>query len=203
MAAKRKSLAEELAELVDPAPLTFDPEHTDLNEATVARLADYKEEGSEEGETAAHLRLRAGAALQELSEDPRYSGRAVSRRSLEEEEESGECTFGAALVASGYSNGFDLIEAHSCDVQWIVKMMSSTAALINDGEQEVSTRGSLSHCKQLTKTPWSKRPAPDRSLKLQYCSSFSRSSNRFVVVVAVRAFIGPLWGGEQHPRHDE
>lgn len=107
MAAKRKSLAEELAELVDPAPLTFDPEHTDLNEATVARLADYKEEGSEEGETAARLRLRAGAALQELSEDPRYSGRAVSRRSLEEEEEeSGECTCGAALVASGYSNGF-------------------------------------------------------------------------------------------------
>ena len=95
MAAKRKSLAEELAELVDPAPLTFDPEHTDLNEATVARLADYKEEGSEEGETAARLRLRAGAALQELSEDPRYSGRAVSRRSLEEEEEeSGECTCG-------------------------------------------------------------------------------------------------------------
>ena len=107
MAAKRKSLAEELAELVDPAPLTFDPEHTDLNEATVARLADYKEEGSEEGETSARLRLRAGAALQELSEDPRYSGRAVSRRSLEEEEEeSGECTCGAALVASGYSNGF-------------------------------------------------------------------------------------------------
>ena len=28
------------------------------------------------------------------------------------------------------------------------------------GEQDVSTRGSLSHCKQLTKTPGSKRPAP-------------------------------------------
>ena len=30
----------------------------------------------------------------------------------------------------------DLIKAHSCDVQWIMKMMSSTAALINDGEQD-------------------------------------------------------------------
>ena len=96
----------------DTAPLTFDPEHTNLNEATVARLADYKEEGSEEGETAVRLRLRAGAALQELSEDPRCSGRAVSRRSLEEEdEESGKCTCGAALVASGYSNAFIAVVA--------------------------------------------------------------------------------------------
>ena len=91
MAAKRKRLAEELMELVDPAPRTFDPEHTDLDESTVARVADYKEEGSEEVETAAPLRVRAGTALQELSEDPRYSGRTVSRRSLEEEEEEEEC----------------------------------------------------------------------------------------------------------------
>ena len=43
MAARRKSLAEELAELVDPAPLTFDPEHTDLNEAGQVHYPDQGE----------------------------------------------------------------------------------------------------------------------------------------------------------------
>ena len=91
MAAKSElSLAEELLDLVDPTPRTFDPEHADLDEATVARLTDYKEDESEREERAAPLRLRAGAALQELAEDPRYSGRAVTRRSLEEEEDEEE-----------------------------------------------------------------------------------------------------------------
>ena len=84
------SLAEELLDLVNPAPRTFDPEHADFDGMTVARIAKYKEAESEQDEGSAPLRLQAGAALQELAEDPRYSGRAVSRRSLEQEEEEEE-----------------------------------------------------------------------------------------------------------------
>lgn len=88
MASKSKqSLTEELLDLVNPAPHTFDPELADLDGTTVARVAEYKEVESEWEEGGAPLRLQAGVALQELAEDPRYSGRAVSRRSLEEEEE--------------------------------------------------------------------------------------------------------------------
>ena len=53
----------------NPAPRTFDPEHSDFDRLTVARIAKYKEAESEQDEGSAPLRLQAGAALKELAED--------------------------------------------------------------------------------------------------------------------------------------
>ncbi|XP_043240285.1 protein AATF-like isoform X2 [Amphibalanus amphitrite] len=79
-----KSLSEQLAEITNPTPTSHDPED-DIYEETRAQVTGWEAEADlsgDEGTTPSRLRQRAAALLPDL--DPRYAGRAVSRKSLQE-----------------------------------------------------------------------------------------------------------------------
>ncbi|XP_053864484.1 protein AATF isoform X2 [Malaclemys terrapin pileata] len=84
-------LAQQLEQLLNPLPRPADPE-----EATAARVIDKFDEGGTEDDILAvgNIRKRASASL--LEADKRYSGRAVSRQTLQEER-WGESLPGAAF----------------------------------------------------------------------------------------------------------
>ncbi|XP_064250838.1 protein AATF [Passer domesticus] len=76
-------LAVQLQELLDPRPGPRDPED-DAEEATVAKVIDrFEDEATDELLPAGNIRKRASASL--LEADQRYSGKATSRRALQEE----------------------------------------------------------------------------------------------------------------------
>ncbi|TRZ14110.1 hypothetical protein HGM15179_012959 [Zosterops borbonicus] len=77
------SLALQLQELLDPRPCPRDPED-DAEEATVAKVIDrFEDETTDEVLPAGNIRKRASASL--LEADKRYSGKATSRKALQEE----------------------------------------------------------------------------------------------------------------------
>ncbi|XP_043191009.1 protein AATF-like isoform X2 [Amphibalanus amphitrite] len=79
-----KSLSEQLAEITNPTPTSHDPED-DIYEETRAQVTGWEAEADlsgDEGTTPSRLRQRAAALLPDL--DPRYAGRAVSRKNLQE-----------------------------------------------------------------------------------------------------------------------
>ena len=90
---KRKSgvgaLAEQLRELSTPLPPSFHPDEEDLACETAARVCDDIEEEEGEGLGRGGLAGEAQRASRlrrvdlEFQDDPRYAGRAVTRRELE------------------------------------------------------------------------------------------------------------------------
>lgn len=84
------SLAEKIATLTDPRPKSIDPEDFG-QEDSAAALCDFPNEESDSPkfkQTRSSLRARLRNA--QLEEDPRYGGRSVSRREVEEEWGDGE-----------------------------------------------------------------------------------------------------------------
>ncbi|XP_051665373.1 protein AATF [Manacus candei] len=76
-------LAEQLRELLDPRPALRDPED-DAEEATVAKVIDrFEDETSDDILPVGNIRKRVSASL--LEADKRYSGKATSRKALQEE----------------------------------------------------------------------------------------------------------------------
>ncbi|XP_059721684.1 protein AATF isoform X6 [Haemorhous mexicanus] len=76
-------LAVQLQELLDPRPSPRDPED-DAEEDTVAKVIDrFEDEGTDDILPAGNIRKRASASL--LEADKRYSGKATSRKALQEE----------------------------------------------------------------------------------------------------------------------
>ncbi|XP_050837856.1 protein AATF [Serinus canaria] len=76
-------LAVQLQELLDPRPGLRDPED-DAEEDTVAKVIDrFEDEGTDDILPAGNIRKRASASL--LEADKRYSGKATSRKALQEE----------------------------------------------------------------------------------------------------------------------
>ncbi|KAM3661009.1 protein AATF [Ammospiza maritima maritima] len=76
-------LALQLQELLDPRPAPRDPED-DAEEATVAKVIDrFEDEGTDDILPVGNIRKRASASL--LEADKRYSGKATSRKALQEE----------------------------------------------------------------------------------------------------------------------
>ncbi|XP_041338788.1 protein AATF [Pyrgilauda ruficollis] len=76
-------LALQLQELLDPRPAPRDPED-DAEEATVAKVIDrFEDEATDDLLPVGNIRKRASASL--LEADQRYSGKATSRRALQEE----------------------------------------------------------------------------------------------------------------------
>ncbi|XP_071430991.1 protein AATF isoform X2 [Pithys albifrons albifrons] len=76
-------LAQQLQELLDPRPALRDPED-DAEEATVAKVIDkFEDETTDDILPVGNIRKRASASL--LEADKRYSGKATSRKALQEE----------------------------------------------------------------------------------------------------------------------
>ncbi|XP_038013548.1 protein AATF isoform X2 [Motacilla alba alba] len=76
-------LALQLRELLDPRPAPRDPED-DAEEATVAKVIDrFEDEAADDILPVGNIRKRASASL--LEADKRYSGKATSRKALQEE----------------------------------------------------------------------------------------------------------------------
>ncbi|XP_075760891.1 protein AATF isoform X2 [Pelodiscus sinensis] len=78
-------LALQLEQLLNPLPRPADPED-DPEEATAARVIDKFDEGGAEEDVLAVGNIRKQASASLLEADKRYSGRAVSRKALQEEQ---------------------------------------------------------------------------------------------------------------------
>ena len=86
---KKQSLADQLAELSNPTPITFHPDQEDLEDVTAAKVCgfDGEEESSQEGRGGGGRgRRRRVKYLDE--DDAKYAGKSVSRKELEAEYES-------------------------------------------------------------------------------------------------------------------
>ncbi|XP_067394205.1 protein AATF isoform X2 [Emydura macquarii macquarii] len=77
-------LAQQLEQLLNPLPRLPDPED-DPEEATAARVIDKFDEGGTEDDILAIGNIRKRASVSLLEADKRYSGRAISRKALQEE----------------------------------------------------------------------------------------------------------------------
>uniref|UniRef100_A0A8C3CTF6 Apoptosis antagonizing transcription factor n=1 Tax=Cairina moschata TaxID=8855 RepID=A0A8C3CTF6_CAIMO len=76
-------LAQQLEELLNPRPSLRDPED-DAEEATVAKVIDkFEDETADDILPVGNIRKKASASL--LEADKRYSGKAMSRKALQEE----------------------------------------------------------------------------------------------------------------------
>ena len=77
----KKSLTEQIAELSTPRPASFHPDEEELSDLTAAKLSEftYEEERGDDKFTPArgHIKFRS-----ELEDDPKYAGKRVSRRDL-------------------------------------------------------------------------------------------------------------------------
>ena len=92
---KKQSLAEQLAELSNPRPVSYHPDLEDLEDLTAAKVCSfsYEEEARErEVEVAAATdakRPRTRKKARYLDEeDTKYAGRAISRKDLDVEYDS-------------------------------------------------------------------------------------------------------------------
>lgn len=82
---KKQSLAEQLAELSNPKPAIF-PEDVIL-EADTAKVCDFDEYEAIDVAPPVRTSTRRSRSDACLDEDPRYAGRAISRKDLEEFED--------------------------------------------------------------------------------------------------------------------
>ena len=88
------SLAEEILALSNPRPAaSFHPDEEFLQDETAAKVCDfaYEAEGDRVGSPSSERRARSGRKRRriELEEDPKYAGRVVSRKELEDGKLSG------------------------------------------------------------------------------------------------------------------
>lgn len=85
---KKQSLADQLAELSNPTPITFHPDREDLEDVTAAKVCSFDaEEESEEGRGAVRGSGRRRRVKYLDEDDAKYAGKAVSRKMLEAEYE--------------------------------------------------------------------------------------------------------------------
>ena len=95
MSSKKQSLAEQLAELSNPRPVSYHPDQEDLEDQTAAKVCSYSYE-----EEARERRVKAASAAGAKrpgtrkraryldEEDTKYAGRAISRKDLDVEYDS-------------------------------------------------------------------------------------------------------------------
>ena len=94
---KKRSLAEQLAELSNPKPVIFNPEGNIDNTPKICEFDEYEAETDAFSSSNSPVkRRRRGATVLEVEEDVRYAGKAISRKDLEQLEEGElfvECVF--------------------------------------------------------------------------------------------------------------
>ncbi|XP_059685362.1 protein AATF [Gavia stellata] len=132
-------LARQLEELLNPRPSLRDPED-DAEEATVAKVIDkFEDETADDIFPVGNIRKKASASL--LEADKRYSGKATSRKALQEE------LWGDALSEEGsaesldewYSGSEDAEENGSLDTKTKEKPSSAGSDQENDLEDDEET----------------------------------------------------------------
>lgn len=92
---KKQSLAEQLAELSNPRPVSYHPDQEDLEDLTAAKVCSfsYEEEARErEVEPAATAGVRRPGTRKRAKyldeDDAKYAGRAISRKDFEVDDDS-------------------------------------------------------------------------------------------------------------------
>ena len=108
---KQQSLADQLAELSNPTPITFHPDQEDLEDVTAAKVCSF--DAGEEGSSVELDEGRGGSGAVRVpssggrrrvkyldEDDAKYAGKAVSRKELEAEYES-ECLGGGGGGGGG------------------------------------------------------------------------------------------------------
>ncbi len=79
-AKKLKSLSEQLKDLSTPQPVSYHPDQEDQDDLTAAKVVDFSYEEEP-------WSLQKGTkVVEEFDDDPKYSGRAISRRDLQDSE---------------------------------------------------------------------------------------------------------------------
>ncbi len=94
----KMSLAEQILALSTPKPVSFHPDQDFLEDDTAAKLCDFSYEQEDvrslpsavTTRTRKRIRRADVVDLEEGGEDPKYAGRVVSRRELEEDADSSE-----------------------------------------------------------------------------------------------------------------
>ncbi len=77
---KLKSLSEQLKDLSTPQPVSYHPDQEDQDDLTAAKVVDFSYEEEP-------WSLQKGTkVVEEFDDDPKYSGRAISRRDLQDSE---------------------------------------------------------------------------------------------------------------------
>ena len=85
---KKRSLAEQLAELSNPKPVIFNPEDNIDSTPKICEFDEYEAETDAFSSSNSPVkRRRRGATVLEVEEDVRYAGKAISRKDLEQLEE--------------------------------------------------------------------------------------------------------------------
>ena len=84
---KKRSLAEQLAELSNPKPVIFNPEDNTDTTPKICEFDEYEAETDAFSSSNSPVKRRRRATVLEIEEDARYSGRAISRKDLEQLEE--------------------------------------------------------------------------------------------------------------------
>lgn len=92
---KKQSLADQLAELSNPTPVTFHPDQEDLEDVTAAKVCSFdgeeesREDQEEEEGRGGAVRLGGRGRRRRVKyldeDDAKYAGKVVSRKALEAE----------------------------------------------------------------------------------------------------------------------
>lgn len=82
----KKSLSEQLEELSTPKPVSYHPDQEDQADLTAAKVVEFAYE-AEEQEPRRHKRRKLLLQGEEFDNDPKYSGRTVTRSDLQDNSE--------------------------------------------------------------------------------------------------------------------
>ncbi len=77
---KLKSLSEQLKDLSTPQPVSYHPDQEDQDDFTAAKVVEFS---YEEEPWSSKKRKKV---VEEFDDDPKYSGRAINRRDLQDSE---------------------------------------------------------------------------------------------------------------------
>ena len=84
MSKQRLSLAEQIAQLADPRPSSFHPDEDERDQLGAVSLSYAREDS--EGDDSGHVQQRSSLRVS-WEDDPRYAGRPITRKELEQDEE--------------------------------------------------------------------------------------------------------------------
>ena len=124
---REATLSEQLAELSTPRPVSYHPDHEELAEETAARTCSFTYEEEEDDDH----RTRVFVSRDPIEDDPRYAGKRISRREMEE-------GFGGGVesMESDAASGLDDDDVMSADEDRIIASESGSDQSDQDEQDE-------------------------------------------------------------------